>query len=214
VTLIDWNKDSALLHKLIEQRFQSSLHDYFSSEEIWQKFFPTEIDDIPVKDYLLNQILPKPRDIIFLCKEALLQAIILDHSHIEVEDIKKAEYAYSKHAHSTLVEELASHIPNPKELLRKFNRANEIISRDEIEHRIQRAGFLITDVERVINALCDAAFLGLEVSPNEFMFVYDDRMEDRLDQAEETAAETGFRRYMINRPFHLYCEIKHLRPLL
>jgi hypothetical protein len=63
------------------------------------------------------------------------------------------------------------------------------------------------EVDKVIEVLCDATFLGYEVAPDKFAFVYDNRKEDRQEQAKRTTETTGVERFRINPPFHARFEI-------
>jgi hypothetical protein len=77
-----------LLQRVIEERFVLSLGEgEILSDEVWEKYFAESVDGIPTKQYILERIIPRPRDIIYLCKEALIRAINHNHTRIDKEDI-------------------------------------------------------------------------------------------------------------------------------
>jgi len=205
-TLIDWNNQQRLL-QLIEARFKAGLEEYEDTSEIWAKFFPETVDGLPIKDYLFLYVLPRPRDIIYFCKHALFSADANEHTKIETEDIKIGKQAYSDHIYLTLLEEIGSLVPDPTFLLGQFMNASEIVTKSQIEILAQQAGIDISKTDGIIDALCEATFLGYEVTQNRFEYLYDDRKSDRKIQARRVITLTGNERYRINTPFHSRFEI-------
>ena len=61
----------------------------------------------PVKQYLIDTILPRPRDLLYLVKTALQNAINRSHGRIEEEDLLDAEVEYSHFALNSLMAENA-----------------------------------------------------------------------------------------------------------
>jgi hypothetical protein len=72
-SIITWN-DLELLLLLIEERFKVTT-GISDCSTIWAKYFPEKITGIPIKDYFLQNIIPRPRDIIFFIKYALSNAV-------------------------------------------------------------------------------------------------------------------------------------------
>jgi len=206
ITSINWNNEQRLLH-LIEERFRSGLEEYEDSSEIWDKFFAITVDNMPTKKFLFRYVLPRPRDIIYFCKHALFSANSNQHTKIEADDLKEGKRAYSTHIYLTLIEEVSSLISDAPSLLRQFMNAPEIITKQHIEALIQNAGIDPASTAIIIDTLCEATFLGYEIIPDRFEFLYDDRKDDRKIQANRVIASTGKERYKINPPFHSYFEI-------
>jgi hypothetical protein len=66
-------------------------------------------------------------------------------------------------------------------------------------------------LEVVIRLFGELTFLGFEVAPNRFEFLYDEQDERKTSiMAQKTATETtnGVRRFRIHPAFHAYLEIK------
>lgn len=205
-TVINWS-DPVLLQRIIEERFYSCLGNEITPDEIWERFFPPRIDNTPIKDYLVARIIPRPRDMIFLCKQALTHAISHGHTQIEVNDILQAEKDYSQHAWFALLAETEAQFEQIEELLIQFVGASEIVTREDITEFAKKSEIDSSLLDQAIELLCDATFLGLEVRDNQFEFLYDDRKKLKQTQARNVAERIGIERYKINIPFHAYLEI-------
>ncbi len=210
-TQINWT-DNHLLLRVIEERFRNSFEGAEVVEDIWATYFPKEIKGVPVQQYIISRILRRPRDIIFLCKQALFHAINHEHPRIEEEDLLQAEQDYSYHTWLTVLAETETQFPGIDRLLDLFTKEPEILTRQQIETLMQEAGIPKRKQNEAIELLCEATFLGLECDLNQFVFVYDDRLKQRQIQAKKVAKQTGVERYRINLPFHTYLEIKPVTP--
>ena len=67
---IDW-ADKRLLQRIIEERFAHSLQQTLPAEEIWSRFFTPTIRGLSAREYLVSHVIPRPRDMIYICKAAL-----------------------------------------------------------------------------------------------------------------------------------------------
>jgi hypothetical protein len=209
-TVIDWSSDKKLLARVIERRFLSALPDETEPKEVWERFFPRNVRGKPCKDYLVDRVLPRPRDLLYLCIQAWLHAVNYDHTRIEVEDIERAEQDYSRYLYEVLVEESTALVPEIKAFLRKFNKSPEILTFDQIRAFALKADIKQKDVPKAITVLIDNLFLGLETDPDSFEFAYGDRKEDLIEQAERVAEETGQLRYRINPSFFSYFRVQQV----
>ena len=92
-----WN-DAEVLLRIIEERII-----YFSEEEItpsdvWDRFFCKDIKSVPIKKYLVENIIPRPRDIIYLIRTAVEIAVNRRHSNVIDVDLIEAQKRYSQYA--------------------------------------------------------------------------------------------------------------------
>ena len=204
---LHWN-DPRLLQNVIEERFLNSLGETLEPERIWADYFVKEIDGMPTKDYLISRTIPRPRDIIYLCKAALSHAINHRHSRIEHIDVLQAEKEYSHYAFNSLEAETSTQLERCEALLYEFVGVSEIVTRKDIERFAEKAGIPSERVNDAIDLLCDSTFLGRHTGPDKFEFLYDDG-EKRVLQAlaRKTAEATGEERFAINVPFHSYLQI-------
>jgi hypothetical protein len=204
---IDW-VDEKLLQRVIEERFVSSLDGQITPEDVWRKYFISEVAGLPTKQYLTQQIIPRPRDIIFLCKASLSYSVNHSHSLIEEEDILKGMRDYSQYAYLTLVTETKPIFPKIEELLIEFAGRPEIITDEDIRQALNRASLTNEPLDPIVDLLIDSLFLGIETEPNSFRFLYDENRANVLRSlARSNSQSKENQKYRINPPFHAYLEI-------
>ena len=207
---LEWN-DPTLLQRVIEERFLVSSERTLASEKVWQTFFVETVKGLPTKDYLTSRIIPRPRDMIYLCRAALAHAINHRHSRIEEPDILQAEKAYSKYAFDSLEAETSAQLEHLEELLYEFVGMNNIVTRDQVDKSIEKAHIAPEKAQYAIDLLCESTFLGLETDKDKFEFIYDENKEEVIRALARKIVETnGGERYLINAPFHTYLEIKDM----
>ena len=104
-----------------------------TADEVWVRFFEELVDGIPTKDYLVSRILPRPRDVIYLCKAALLAAVSHRHARISKTDITQAEkYLYSKYAFNALEAETSPQIPRVEDFLYELAGSSAVVTEGEL----------------------------------------------------------------------------------
>jgi hypothetical protein len=207
-------EDSEMLLSVLDERFMTSDLDLGSPAEAWQKFFTATVGAKPVKQYLIDTALPRPRDLLYLVKTALQNAINRGHGRIEEEDLLDAEVQYSHFALNSLMAENAGQIEKIEKLLAQFSLSPEIINELDLLEYVERA-----DVKErpsdVVDFLCELAFLGVEVEQDRFEFLFDEDNKEKLNaMANRSAAQnpSGLKRFRINRAYHKYLEVKRGGP--
>ncbi len=214
VRRISW-QDPEMLRRVVEERFMKSGADVSRPDEIWGRYFPPAVQNIPIQDYLVSTTLPRPRDLIFLVKAALEFAVNRGHGRIEEVDLLSAQLEYSRFALNSVVAEGAPRIPEIDDLLLEFSRASEIVNREDIRVAMRRAGISEIRLAEVVDLLTELTFLGPETAPGRFDFIND---EDSLmktmvmarNLTEESGRPSSFR---VNPPFHAFLEIAPQRVL-
>jgi hypothetical protein len=205
---IDWS-DPGLLQRIVEERFISSAGREITPDDVWGRFFAPSVGGTPTRDYITSRILPRPRDILYLCKASLAYSINHGHSRIEESDILAADKDYSEFAFRTLVAETKPILPLAEELLLEFAGAPAVVSKDEISARMQKAAITSQAVDETLDLLTESLFLAPEVEPSRFEFLYDEARKRVLRSlGKTTAQQTGRERFMINVPFHTYLGIE------
>lgn len=203
---LQW-EDPTLLQRVIEERFLEASNRELSSEKVWHTFFTESIGGIATKDYIVQKIVPRPRDIIFFCRAALSHAVNCGHNRIEEEDINQAEIEYSHYAFNSLEAETSTQLDQVEELLYEFVGANKVITRKQIEEFFNKASIQPEKVQSGIDLLVASTFLGVETHDGQFGFMYDENKEEVIRVLARKQAEKGEERYMINAPFYSYLEI-------
>jgi hypothetical protein len=209
-TRITW-EDPQLLLSVLEERIKSSCSNSLKSDDIWQKYFCETVKGIKTKDYFINVVLPRPRDLILFAKEALDLANNRNHTRVEEDDIIDAEKTYSRHAIDSLIVENGNRVEKLEDIIFEFVTSNEIISTNNVLEAMKTNNISIESLDEVISILCELLFLGLEVDENKFEFIYKDTDTRKLQiMARKTAEkrEDKLKRFRINKPFHAYLEIK------
>ncbi len=105
---IEW-EDSELLIRVIEQRILTS-DPSINSAGIWQKYFVETVNGIATKDFLVQSVFPRPRDLIYLVRASLQNAVNRGHTKIEEKDVLTGIEQYSGFAFASLMAEGAPQI--------------------------------------------------------------------------------------------------------
>jgi hypothetical protein len=203
-------EDPELLRRVLQERFIKSGADVIRPEEIWDKYFARTIRNIPIQEYLADAVLPRPRDLIYLVKTALQFAVNRGHTRIEEKDVVAAEESYSRFALDSLLVESGTRVPGLDELIYEFVGGPDVLTSDDIKHAMSQTRIPEEKLADVIDTLCEITFLGLEVGPGRFAYLYDEDSTTKLQVlARKTAAEhqAGASRYRINKVFHAYLEV-------
>lgn len=205
---IAW-QDPELLLRVIEKRFMVTT-DATSPNDVWTRYFCPKVENLPTRIYITESVLPRPRDIIFLCKEAIAQAVNHGHKMVEENDILGAQKRYSKFALDSLLVENGISVEKLEELLYEFVGSTDIVHYDEIEKAMRKCNIPENKFSDVIDHLCKLTFLGVEVSKNKFDYMYDEEDERKLLVLSRKFLEKtspAQRRFKINKPFQAYLEI-------
>lgn len=210
VRLIMWS-DPELLKRVIEERFMKSGANIQFPREVWERYFVPAVGGIPTWEYIGQRILPRPRDLIYLIKSALQFAVNRGRTRVEEKDFSDGEKQYSRFALDSLTVEAGVRMANVEDLLVHFVQSSEIITDTEISARLTAAKIPASELEAAITLLGELTFIGFEVAPNRFDFLYDERDERKIMiMAQKTAEETTnrVRRFRIHPAFHAFLEIK------
>ncbi len=203
-------EDRELLRRVLEERFFASSSVLSRPEEMWSRFFCSSVKGMPTREFLTKYILPRPRDLIYLTRAALANAINRRHTRLEAEDILEAQKKYSQYALDSIVVGNSIHEEAVEALLYEFVGAEEIINRDDIVRAMRVCKIPKSKVDEVIELLFDLTFLGREVESNRFEYLYNEEDKVKLQvMARKTAeARVGkMERFRINEAFHAYLEI-------
>lgn len=197
-------KDPDVLLRVIEERISDG-----ENVDIWSKYFCNKVNDQNIKSYLCDNILPRPRDMVFLVKEALSNAINRKHSKIYENDILDAQNAYSKFAFDTLISENGNQISNLESILYEFAGSSELVFQEDILEYMRIYALESSSFDDLIQCLCNLSFLGIETDENNFTFIYNE--EDFLRykvMANRIIRKDNKMRFKIHKAFHSFLEIK------
>lgn len=194
--------NSALLARVIEDRYIAAKDGDAEPEDVWEFFFCFDIEGLRTKEYLLWRCLPRPRDLIYLCNAAVLHAVNARRSTVEAEDVRAAEEEYSLFAFEALLVESDPHA-GLSDLLFEF--AGQPATVDESDLRTLLEPH-VPDVNDTVGTLLRASFLGIEVDDGRFEFPMDETSEQRAmvlarRLKERMGREARFRVHPAYRPY-------------
>jgi len=208
-TRIHWD-DPLLLLRVIEERFISN-ESFASIGDIWKTYFCTTVRGVETKDFIIQNIIPRPRDIIYVVRTALANAVNHKQSLIKEEDLIDAQYKYSKYALDSLLVENGISLENIENLIYEFIGISEIVNENEIRLAMKKSLVPLEKEKIVFNLLCDRTFIGREVNSDDFRFQYNDEDSKKYEVMSSKTAESRpdkLKRFKINKAFHSYLEIK------
>lgn len=198
---MQWN-DSETLLKVIEERLSLQGNE----TDVWSKYFCERVANMCTKEFFISRILPRPRDIVYLVKTALSNAIKHGRSLVEEKDILEAEKAYSVYAVDSLRAEDLSLGGILETVLYEFMGAPSILSVEELHALLGKAGITGEKIDTSIEQLCKLTFLGMETKKDEFTFIEDPADFKRIDALSKNTSK-GKRRYQIFKAFHSYLQV-------
>jgi len=205
---IGWSDPELLLRVLEERVLVSS--GASNQDEVWSKYFCDDILGIPIKEYLINHIIPRPRDLIYLSRAALEHAINRRHTRVEEVDILEAQRKYSQYVLESLLVENSIQIGVLESFLYEFVGASEIADSNFILKAMKNCDIAEDKFDFVIELLCDLTFLGREVVEGRFKFSYNEGEKEKLKAMARKTIEkrkNKTMRFRIHNAFHSYLEI-------
>ena len=204
---LSWSEPQ-LLFRVIENRIQYSKNGVTSPEDLWKQYFCTTVDEIPLKKYISDLILPRPRDIIYLFKTALQEAVNRGHTKVKEEDFKSAEYSYSEYALQSIFPENGGRIGDLESVFYEFAGEEAIISEEHLKACLAQSSN--HNVNELITILCEITFIGKEIQEDKFEYYGEKRPQKLTNRLAERFAERKGRsvRYQINPAFHAYLGIE------
>lgn len=207
---LQWDDKEQLL-RVIEERFSSFHSGNLQPDEIWKKYFCESFKGISTKDYILNQILPRPRDLIYFIKSAISVAINRRHARVEENDIKEAEKQYSQFAIDSLLVESEFPYDVLQPIIYEFlGDDTSYINYEDLKSKLESAQVTTDKIDLMIDSLCELRFLGIEVYQDKFRFS-DDPMDyikaKVLSRKLSDNSPNSKVRYRINPAYHAFLEI-------
>lgn len=208
VRRVVWN-DRDLLMRVVDERLARAGRLTAEPEQIWAEVFPERVVGLTPKEFVLQNTLNRPRDVIFLTKEAVTAAANRGHTKVTEIDLLDAREKYSRFVFASV---LAEDDPRRKKLeavLFEFAGAPKILPESEIRVRIGRAGVDLSDIEFYLALLCDINFIGIRTSTG-YAFAEDENQRRMLlAVAKKLKEEKGWDEvsYEVNAAFYQALQI-------
>jgi Cdc6-like AAA superfamily ATPase len=208
VTRLMW-EDSEILFRIIEERFVELSNNKYESSELFSRFFVPEVNGISTKQFIVNSIFPRPRDLIYFCKSCKDTAVSRGHEVITEDDVLSAYKDYSSWIFKSLLVENNISTKRMEDFLFELVGGNNIIDEKTINEYMVNSEIPIIDerdLEKFIDNLVDLTILGREIRVNEFEFEYD---VEKFKKIKAMSKKLNTKRYKIHNallPF-LECEV-------
>jgi hypothetical protein len=185
---IVWN-DAELLLRMLDRRLEASMPRGTTVEEIWTKYFVAEIDDIPVRQFIVQNTMPRPRDVIYLAQAAIAEAVNHGHAMVDADDFHAASKAYSDFALRALVAEDDPKLGKLEAILYELAGLGARVPRWRLNDALKRAK--VDDVHHgyYIDLLCDLSVLGIRRVDGSFEFPRDEAERRSLLGAARSIAD-------------------------
>ena len=202
-------RDPEELIRVIEERFQSARGGNVHSQELWTRYFVPTVGDMPIQEFLTSCILPRPRDIVYLVKAAVANAVNRRHTRVEEKDITDARKQYSEYAKDSIVVEDSLTGGKLEHLLYEFVGGSSVLSETVIRANIEKVIIENPEIDGIIEHLCNLTFLGVEVGDNDFRFAEDPSDFRKIEVLSRKYCEANgkTKMYKIHEAFHPLLEI-------
>lgn len=208
VARLTW-RDPDMLLSIIESRFIAARGNSTSADQLWSKYVTESIDDIPARDFIASQVLPRPRDIIHFCNAAVITAADRRHSRIEENDLREALKIYSAFAFEALLVENGITIPELEGVLYEFVGSPVIQTEGAALSKILASGLDDDKSLKTLERLKDISFLGQEVSRGVFEYPERGGESRRVEAfARNLEPSKDRRRLKIHPAFHVHLGIQ------
>jgi hypothetical protein len=207
LSTVSW-KDWEALRSIIEERYMFS-GVASDAETLWSEVFCREIEGEETQSFLSRVVLPRPRDMVFMCNAAVGRAIDRDHTTVEATDFLSARETYSQYAFEALLVENGVTIPELEKSLLAFIDADQVATWQERCAALVEAGVPTSDHERIIAKLVSMSFFGVEVK--EGIFTYPEVGSESvaaLTRASRLQPEPADRRLSVHPAFHAFLGIR------
>lgn len=205
ITRLQWD-DKELLFRIIEERFVELSDENFEAKDLWDKFVVSEVENIPVRDFIMNAIFPRPRDIIYFMKAARDRAVSRAHHIIEADDIKGAYNEYSAWFFQSLIVENGITLKQMEDFMYELMASTIILEKAEIVKKMERASIDVSTedaIDKFIDHLADLSIIGRETSFGVFKFEYD---VDRTKKIKILSEKFNSHRFRIHNALLPYLE--------
>jgi len=205
---IEWS-DPELLRRVIERRIMVADPKLVDADEMWTKYFVDRVGDTSTRDFLVHSVFPRPRDLIFLVRASLQNAVNRGHTKIEQKDIESGIQQYSGFVLASVMAEGSPQFRQLDDFITQLFGGHTVLTQDDIREALDLAGLGFTTADFIVDLLQDLTFLSYETSRNNFVFAYEKEQKPKLvSMARKTVKEVGIQRYRIHPAFHAYLELK------
>ena len=205
ITRLKWD-DSEILLRLIEERYEALSPNPVLGSQVWEKFFPEEVNGIGIKEYLFSCIFPRPRDLLYLMKQCKDYAISRGHDRIYEIDIESGYSDYSRWIFTSILVENGITMSQMENFMTLLMGESSILEIDHLKEIAIQVDVKFKDdknFEYLIDHLVSLCVFGREVKPNEFRFDFEAQDEEKF---KAMSKKNNSNRLKIHKALHCFLE--------
>lgn len=168
--------DPQILFRIIESRCEQLSDIQLIGEDVWKDFITEVIRGISTKRFIIENIFPRPRDIIFFLTSAKNMAISRGHTVIQEDDLLSALDEYSNWIFKSIIVENGITINQMQDFMYNLMGEKSILSRSDIISFAEKANIDISTKEKIdlfIDHLVSLTIVGREIRNSYFEFEYE-----------------------------------------
>ena len=163
VRRMTWN-DPDLLIRVIEERLSHAGQSSLDATRVWKEAFPATITDMPPKQFIIESTLPRPRDVVYLVKEAVAIGVNGKRETVTEVDMLLARKRYSNYVFGSILAEDDPQRLMMESILYEFAGSEREVSKADALTRMRQAGVPEPDLEFYVQLLCDVNFFGIRTA--------------------------------------------------
>lgn len=153
----------------------------------------------------------RPRDLLYLCRAAIDQAVTARHAIVEEVDLIAAEGQYSLFAFEAVTVECQQRFAKSEVVLLEFAGAPTRLTTAQLDAVLSSACVSAADQDAVVDALRDVGFLGVITGSGPATFSDTPREKQKADvlARKHGSEKDDDARYAIHRAYWAYLELEH-----
>jgi len=178
----------------------------YNRDEIfnWKELLAPGFTHDAMKNMLVTNILPRPRDFIYYFQRVIYYARVRGTKYLTKRDFQSALDEYSQYVVLSLSAEAQPFIPNMLDLLLEFDESKAVLSLEEINNVLSGAGVDEKNFRNALDFLVEINFLGYGIDDHNYRFPVsptdDAIMLKRF--LRHAKRRHGVRRFKIHNAFH------------
>lgn len=208
VTELVWS-DPELLLRVIEGRYAASKGNDVAGAELWEKYFSPAVSGVDTRQWLLQRVMPRPRDLVFACNAAITYAANREHPIVGERDISDGFGQYSQFAVESVIVEGETSMPGVEALIYELVGGPPILLHEDLVVAASHIPELADRVEAAIEYLRRLLFIGIETREGQYAFPVTEGEWRRSSSLADHLSKAKRRppRYEIHPAFWPYLEL-------
>ena len=181
-----------MLLRVVDERLSHAGQSALSAEDVWERAFPSIVVNQSPKQCIINNTLPRPRDVVFLAKEALAIGVNRNHESVTEQDMLLARKRYSNYVFSSILAEDDPQRLMMEQILYEFAGSETEVRKSEVLHRIVQAAVPNSETEFYLHLLCDVNFFGIRTATGYTFPEHENERSVLLRMAERLSVENDW----------------------